>query len=73
MHAGWSPFSCTKVSLYSQVKIAFLYVHALGLPITLGLNLNFLPIALRNHPEHSMQLLTLKNHLKGRVLVPMMT
>ena len=42
MHAGWSPFSCTKVSLYSQVKIAF-YVHTLGLPITLGLNLYFLP------------------------------
>ena len=63
MHEGWSPFSCTKVSLYGQVIMAF-YVHALGLPITLGLNLYFLPSSKK--PPRALQLLTLKNDLKGK-------
>ena len=73
MHEGWSQFSFTKVSLYGQVIMAF-YVHALGLPITLGLNFIFY-LALRNHPEHS-SFSPLRTILRGKmqlVLVPMMS
>ena len=39
------------------------YVNALGLPITLGLNLYFLPSSAK--PLRALKLLTLKKHIKG--------